>query len=425
MPLVPGTRLGTYQVTGQLGSGGMGEVYRARDSRLGREVALKVLSGELAADAERRRRFEHEARAASALNHPNIVVVYDIGAEGDVHFLAMELVEGRTLRQLLAAGPLPAADVLRYGVAIAEGLAKAHAQGICHRDLKPENVMISVDGYVKVLDFGLAKLTGPVLEGSEDQSTIAQVATRAGTLLGTVEYMSPEQAGGGRVDFRTDQFALGAMLYEMATGQFAFRRETSVQTLASIIEDDPRPVESVARDPLPAPLIAIIRTCLRKDPAERYASTERLAEALRMVRPAAAAAAPPPAAVARAPAAPEPARTPEYIPASAAVRAPFTYHVQIRRGGIKSLDEPTLRQKLRANKYDGLELVRRDDETDWRPLYETEVYRQEVPHRGDPRWPALRKRLKSFGAHLAFYLGFGALMIAEEGLADVWPPLAF
>ncbi|MBC8645772.1 MAG: serine/threonine protein kinase, partial [Thermoanaerobaculia bacterium] len=217
----PGDRLGPYEIISALGSGGMGEVYRARHTRLGRLVAIKVLPKEFSLDEERLGRFEQEARAASALNHPNIVVVHDIGESAAGPYIAMELVEGSTLRELLASGPLPVKRVLTIAAQAADGLAKAHGAGIVHRDLKPENLMISRDGFVKILDFGLAKLAAPNLEGSSQMLTApgGTPRTSAGMVLGTVGYMSPEQASGKPVDHRSDQFSFGSILYEMLSGK--------------------------------------------------------------------------------------------------------------------------------------------------------------------------------------------------------------
>ncbi len=283
MTLAPGATLGPYQIVAPIGAGGMGEVFRARDTRLGREVAVKVLPGGAAADPERRARFEQEARSASALNHPNIVTLLDIGDSDGVSFIAMELVEGRTLRELVGSGPLAARKTLDLAAQLADGLAKAHGAGIVHRDLKPENVMVSKDGFVKILDFGLAKLMAP-LDGSQSQLlTAASPDTAAGAVLGTVGYMSPEQASGRGVDFRSDQFALGTILYEMVTGQRPFQRATGAETLAAIIRDEP---EDAARlnPKAPAPLRWIIDRCLEKDPEDRFASTTDLARDLANLR---------------------------------------------------------------------------------------------------------------------------------------------
>jgi eukaryotic-like serine/threonine-protein kinase len=284
MPLASGTRLGPYEIASPLGAGGMGEVYRARDTRLGREVAIKVLPSALSSDPERLKRFEREARSASSLSHPNIVTIYDIGSDGGVSYIAMELVNGESLRAELAAGALPVRQVLQLGAQIAEGLAKAHSAGIVHRDLKPENLMVTEDGHVKILDFGLAKLSQP--ESSSGNATIAPTvsgATQEGTILGTVGYMSPEQAMGEAVDYRSDQFSMGSILYEMATGRRAFQRGSAPQTLTAIIQDEPESIAEV-NPKIPVPLRWIIERCLAKPPRGRYASTEDLARDLATVR---------------------------------------------------------------------------------------------------------------------------------------------
>src|SRR6266496_828760 len=283
MQISPGSHLGPYEVSSLLGAGGMGEVYRARDTKLGRDVALKVLPAEVSSDPERRRRFEAEARSASALNHPNIVTVYDIGSSDSTIYVAMEMVEGKTLRELILAEPLPTRKLLEIAVQVAEGLAKAHAAGIVHRDLKPENLMISKDGFIKILDFGLAKLVEP---GSTDLSvmpTAVAPPTEPGTVMGTAGYMSPEQAGGQPLDFRSDQFSLGAILYEMVTGQRAFQRKTGAETLVAILREEPEPIAQVSPK-TPGPVRWIIERCLAKDPEERYASTKDLARDLASVR---------------------------------------------------------------------------------------------------------------------------------------------
>jgi len=279
MALSAGQKLGPYEILAPLGSGGMGEVYRARDSRLRREVAIKVLSSEFSADADRRSRFEQEARSASALNHHNIVTVHEIGSADSTIYIAMELVEGKTLREMVQGGALPTRRLLDVGYQIADGLAKAHAAGIVHRDLKPENIMVSKDGVVKILDFGLAKL---VKHQSEEASSVP-TQTRAGTVLGTVGYMSPEQASGRAADFRSDQFSLGSILYEMATGSRAFQRGTSAETLTAIIREDAEPVEK-RNAAVPAPFRWIVERCLQKDPEERYASTRDLARDIKSIR---------------------------------------------------------------------------------------------------------------------------------------------
>jgi Tol biopolymer transport system component len=281
---VIGRSLGQYRITAAIGAGGMGEVYRATDTRLGREVAIKVLPASTAADPERRKRFEQEARSASALNHPNILTVYDIGEAEGTTYLAMELVEGKTLREVLASGePIPMKRLLDIATQTAEGLARAHASGIVHRDLKPENLMVSRDGYVKILDFGLAKLTEPVSQDASALPTVLPSATEPGTVMGTAGYMSPEQASGQPVDFRSDQFTLGAILYEMATGKRAFQRKTGAETLVAIIREEPEPL-SQAAPKAPAPVRWIVERLLAKDPEERYASTKDLARDLKSMR---------------------------------------------------------------------------------------------------------------------------------------------
>ncbi len=283
MTLAAGTRLGPYEIVSAIGAGGMGEVYRARDTRLGREVAIKVLPSELSSDRERLNRFEQEARSASALNHPNIVTVHDVGKTDSTFYIAMELVEGKTLRELVASGPLPLRKLLSIGAQVADGLAKAHAAGIVHRDLKPENLMVSGDGFVKILDFGLAKLVAESSEALSKMPTMAKPETHPGTLLGTVGYMSPEQAAGQPLDFRSDQFSFGSILYEMATGKRAFDRSTTVDTLSAILHEEPEPIGSLSPR-TPAPFRWIVERCLAKDPAERYASTRDLARDLASVR---------------------------------------------------------------------------------------------------------------------------------------------
>ena len=283
MTLSAGTRLGPYELLSPLGAGGMGEVYRARDTRLEREVAIKVLPAELASDPERLKRFEKEARSASALNHPNIVTIYDIGSEGGVSYIAMERVEGATLRELLAGGSLPVKRLLPVATQIAEGLAKAHEAGIVHRDLKPENVMVTKDGLVKILDFGLAKLTSTMSGSGEGSQLPTMTGTTPGVVVGTVGYMSPEQASGEALDFRSDQFALGSILYEMTTGKRAFQKKKAIDTLAAILNEEPEPIASI-NPQVPAPLRWIAERCLEKEPEGRYASTRDLARELATVR---------------------------------------------------------------------------------------------------------------------------------------------
>ena len=283
MALTSGARLGPYEVLAPLGAGGMGEVYRARDTRLGREVAVKVLPAEVASDPSRLKRFEKEARSASALNHPNIVTIYDIGSVDSVSYIAMEKVDGKTLRELLFSGPLPVKRLLQVSAQIADGLARAHEAGIVHRDLKPENVMVTKDGLVKILDFGLAKLATPGSGSDEASHLPTETGTSPGMVLGTVGYMSPEQASAQTVDFRSDQFSFGSILYEMATGKRAFQKGTAVDTLSAILHEDPKPVAE-SNPEAPPPLRWIVERCLAKDPQDRYASTRDLARELSTVR---------------------------------------------------------------------------------------------------------------------------------------------
>jgi serine/threonine protein kinase len=284
MTLAAGTRLGPYEIVAPLGAGGMGEVYRARDSRLSREVAIKVLPAGLAANPERLKRFEREARSASGLSHPNIVTIHDFGREGDTSYIAMELVGGESLRAELLEGPVPLRKLLQVAIQVADGLAKAHGRGIVHRDLKPENIMVSEDGVAKILDFGLAKLTQPDESASgRTQAPTVSGATSEGIIVGTVGYMSPEQARGDPVDFRSDQFSFGSILYEMSTGRHAFQRPSAPQTLTAIIQDEPEPIAAL-NPKVPAPVRWIVERCLAKEPRNRYASTEDLARDLATVR---------------------------------------------------------------------------------------------------------------------------------------------
>jgi Tol biopolymer transport system component len=284
MTLSAGARLGPYEVVGALGAGGMGEVYRARDTRLERTVALKVLPSTLAADADRRARFEREARAVSSLNHPHICTLHDIGRQDGIDFLVMEYLEGETLADRLKRGPLPTDAVLRYAVQIADALDKAHRQGVIHRDLKPGNVMLTKTG-PKLLDFGLAKLQGPQLSAGSMLSALPtgeKPLTEAGTLLGTFQYMAPEQLEGKEADARTDIFAFGAVVYEMATGRRAFEGKSQASLIAAILEHDPPPMTTV--QPLTPPALdRVVRTCLAKDPDERWQNAHDVMAELRWI----------------------------------------------------------------------------------------------------------------------------------------------
>jgi serine/threonine protein kinase/tetratricopeptide (TPR) repeat protein len=281
---VIGRTVSHFKILEKLGSGGMGDVYRATDLELQRDVAIKVLREELASDPERLRRFEQEARSASALNHPNIITIHEIARVDSTPYIAMELVDGVTLRELLHDGPLPTDKLLQISTQLAEGLAKAHTAGIVHRDLKPENIMITRDGFVKILDFGLAKLTASILprrslgEGGSNVATMAKDDTSPGMIMGSVGYMSPEQAKGKTADFRADQFAFGAILYEMATGKRTFQGDTPMETLSAIIKEKPD-----LRTDLPANLQTMVERCLGKSPEERYGSTLDLARDLNSI----------------------------------------------------------------------------------------------------------------------------------------------
>jgi hypothetical protein len=281
MTLTSGTKLGPYEILSPLGAGGMGEVYRARDSRLGREVALKVLPESFSRDADRLRRFEQEARAVAALNHPNILAIHDIGEQNGSPFIVSELLDGSSLRTELEHGPLPPRKASDFAAQIAQGLAAAHDKGIVHRDLKPENIFITREGRVKILDFGLAKLA-PIARGAKNESdglTLTSSPTEAGMVMGTAGYMAPEQVRGSAVDSRTDIFAFGAVLYEMVSGQRAFRRDTAAETMTAILKEDP-PEFIETKHPVSPGLERIVRRCLEKQPEQRFQSAKDLAFAL-------------------------------------------------------------------------------------------------------------------------------------------------
>src|ERR1017187_6189527 len=274
MALANGTRLGPYEIVAPLGAGGMGEVYRARDMRLDRTVAIKILPSHFADDATRRQRFEREAKVVSSLNHPNICTLHDVGHQDGVDYLVMEFLEGETLADRLIKGPLSPAQVLKYGIEICEGLEIAHKKGVVHRDLKPGNIMLPKSG-VKVMDFGLAKTAPSVASSSSSltmtQSTPAgsQPLTAQGTVVGTFQYMSPEQLEGNEADARSDIFALGAVLYEMVTGKRAFEGKTPASAMAAGLEREPTPISSV--QPLTPPALErLVKICLSKDPDDRW-----------------------------------------------------------------------------------------------------------------------------------------------------------
>ena len=283
MALSSGTRLGPYEILSPLGAGGMGEVYRARDTRLEREVAVKVLPPHLSSSEEMRQRFEREAKAISQLSHPHICALYDVGSHEGTEYLVMELLEGETLAARLVKGALPLEQTLRFGVEIADALDKAHRQGIVHRDLKPGNVMLTKSG-VKLLDFGLAKVLDPKgpVESLTSVPTAAKDVTEAGAILGTLSYMAPEQLEGKKADPRTDIFAFGAMLYEMATGRKAFSGSGRASLISSIMTTEPQPI-STLQPMTPPALDRVVRKCLAKDPEERWQNAADLGSELRWV----------------------------------------------------------------------------------------------------------------------------------------------
>jgi Tol biopolymer transport system component len=276
MPLTPGSRLGPYEILAAIGAGGMGEVYRARDPRLGREVAIKVLPASFSADADRLRRFEQEAKAAGVLNHPNVTAVYDIGQHEDAPYVVQELLEGETLRSVLSGGRLSPRKAIDYSLQIVDGLAAAHEKGIVHRDLKPENIFVTNDGRVKILDFGLAKLTHTEERGQVTNLPTATAGTEPGVVLGTLGYMSPEQVRGKPADARSDIFSFGAILYEMLSGKRAFHGDSAADTMSAILKEDP-PELSVTNQNVPPGLERIVRHCLEKNPEQRFHSAHDLA----------------------------------------------------------------------------------------------------------------------------------------------------
>ena len=279
MALTAGTNLDGYEILGLLGAGGMGEVYRARDSVLKREIAIKVLPSFVSQDPERLRRFEHEAQVTAALNHPNILAVYRFGTYEGAPYLASELLEGVTLRQYLLRGPMPVSKAIDYAIQIAQGLAAAHEKGIVHRDLKPENIFVTKDGRIKILDFGLARLTPAQVIPADAATVTLQDHTDPGAVLGTVGYLSPEQVRGARTEHRADIFAFGAILYEMLTGQRAFRKATAAETMSAILNEEPPALSQVAAQAPPA-VQRIVQRCLEKSPEQRFQSASDLGFAL-------------------------------------------------------------------------------------------------------------------------------------------------
>ena len=275
--MVPGSRIGPYEIVSFIGAGGMGEVYRARDPRLERSVAIKVLPETLFQDGDAVLRFEREARATAAVSHPNLIAIHDVGRAGDIHYLVMDLLEGETLRQHLAAGPVPLVKAVEIAIAIADGVGAVHAKGFIHRDVKPENIFITTDGWVKLLDFGLAIPRVPVAGASDDEPTMKAI-TRKGTFVGSLPYMAPEQLRGEEVDGRADVFAVGAVLYEMLSGKGAFRRPTPAETIAAILSG-----EMVDFPPsVPSDLSQVVRRCLERAREHRFQSAADLGFALRL-----------------------------------------------------------------------------------------------------------------------------------------------
>ena len=283
MSLQPGTRLGPYEIERLLGEGGMGVVYKARDVRLKRDVAVKVLPQEFAADAGRLRRFEQEAQAASALNHSNIATIYGIDSQDGTSFIAMEYVPGRTLAEVIPRNGLDLSHALRYGVQIADALSRAHGGGVIHRDLKPGNIMVTPDDHVKLLDFGIAKLVHPIDGTAPDVTRTTDNLTGVGLVVGTTRYMSPEQAQGQEVDPRSDIFSFGAVLHEMITGRVAFAGDSILDIASAVIRETPKPLSDAGRE-IPGELERIVARCLRKDPDRRFQTAADLKVALEELR---------------------------------------------------------------------------------------------------------------------------------------------
>jgi serine/threonine protein kinase len=337
-----GKKILHYQLIDKIGAGGMGEIYKAQDSRLNRLVAVKILSPGLSTDPDRKRRFFQEAQAASALNHPNIITLYDIASEGDMQCIVMEYISGKTLRDLTPAGGLTAAQSLQYATQIASALTAAHAAGIIHRDLKPSNIMVTTSGLIKVLDFGLAKWVDSGISGQTgEQSTMETALTREGSIIGTVSYMSPEQAEGKRVDARSDIFSFGSVLYEMLTGKRAFEGRSGISTLSAILRDDVKPINQAAPD-VPPLLEQIVLRCLYKEPSARWQSMKDIEAALltlqRQLDPEGHFASPfptGPATVASTPAAP-----PSIVQAAVSEAAPAPL-ASVSTGSAPSIESPS------------------------------------------------------------------------------------
>jgi len=279
IPISPNTKLAHYTIISKIGAGGMGEVYRARDTRLDREVAIKLLSSDVSKDTDRLKRFEQEAKATSALNHPNILTVHDIGEHEGNPYIVSELLDGEELRQLLDHGAIPLRKVIDYAQQIVSGLSAAHEKGVIHRDLKPENLFITKNDRVKILDFGLAKLRATALEASSSEDATRRAITNPGVVMGTVGYMSPEQVRGQLTDHRSDIFSFGAILHEMISGRRAFRRETMAETMSAILKEEPDDLTESIPNISPS-LERIVRRCLEKKAERRFQSTSDLGFAL-------------------------------------------------------------------------------------------------------------------------------------------------
>src|SRR6266853_1547195 len=276
MTLSAGTRLGPYEILAPLGAGGMGEVYRARDKKLDRDVAIKVLPESVAADPDALARFEREAKAVAALSHQNILAIHDFGNQDGIAYAVTELLEGETLREKLDEGPIPQKQAVGYALQVARGLSAAHEKGVVHRDLKPENVFVTRDGHVKILDFGLAKRVEAVVPGERTSAPTSSGHTQPGTVMGSVGYMSPEQVRGLPVDHRSDIFAFGVILYEMLTGKRAFKAEEDAETMHAILKSEPPPIPVTHAGFSPA-LAHIVRHCLEKKPEDRFRSAHDIA----------------------------------------------------------------------------------------------------------------------------------------------------
>ena len=279
MAISAGARLGPYEIVSLVGAGGMGEVWRASDPRLGRDVAIKVLPEEFLEGEEGKKRFEREARALASLSHPNVAAIHSFEEVSGRHLLVMELLEGTTLREKLDSGPVPPRQAVDYALQIAKGLSAAHEKGIVHRDLKPENLIVSKDGHLKILDFGLAKRTEQAPDGDETSAPTESKHTEPGVVMGTVGYMSPEQVRGLPVDHRSDVFSFGAILYELLSGKRAFKRDTAADTMSAILKEEPPELSESGRN-IPPALDRVVKHCLEKDRGNRFQSAKDVAFAL-------------------------------------------------------------------------------------------------------------------------------------------------